>query len=152
MRKKTKKGASSYAVGYGRPPTSTQFRPGQSGNPKGRPKRSRNTASMARDTLERKIEVAQKNGTRRKMTVREAAYRQLADKAVAGDVKALAYLLALEGGERLPEFDQAEARSSLSKDLAILRNFFDRERASSSDEQEAHAAPSLCEMTERKVK
>lgn len=30
-----------YAVGYGRPPKVTQFKPGQSGNPKGRPKGSR---------------------------------------------------------------------------------------------------------------
>jgi uncharacterized protein DUF5681 len=30
------------AVGYRRPPRATQFKPGQSGNPKGRPKGSRN--------------------------------------------------------------------------------------------------------------
>jgi hypothetical protein len=32
----------SYEVGYGKPPASTRFRKGQSGNPKGRPKGSRN--------------------------------------------------------------------------------------------------------------
>lgn len=32
----------SYEVGYGKPPASTRFRPGQSGNPKGRPKGARN--------------------------------------------------------------------------------------------------------------
>ena len=31
-------------VGYGRPPTTTRFRPGQSGNPRGRPKGARNLA------------------------------------------------------------------------------------------------------------
>jgi len=31
-----------YEVGYGRPPVHARFRPGQSGNPKGRPKGSRN--------------------------------------------------------------------------------------------------------------
>lgn len=31
-----------YEVGYGKPPTSTRFAPGRSGNPKGRPKGSRN--------------------------------------------------------------------------------------------------------------
>lgn len=31
-----------YEVGYGKPPSHTQFKPGKSGNPKGRPRRSRN--------------------------------------------------------------------------------------------------------------
>jgi Family of unknown function (DUF5681) len=34
----------SYGVGYGRPPKATRFKPGQSGNPKGRPKGSRKVA------------------------------------------------------------------------------------------------------------
>lgn len=32
----------SYEVGYGKPPADTRFRPGQSGNPKGRPKGAKN--------------------------------------------------------------------------------------------------------------
>jgi hypothetical protein len=37
---KTTNGANGggYTIGYGMPPQSTQFRPGQSGNPRGRPK------------------------------------------------------------------------------------------------------------------
>jgi hypothetical protein len=31
-----------YEVGYGRPPKGSQFTPGRSGNPKGRPKGARN--------------------------------------------------------------------------------------------------------------
>lgn len=37
------KPASSYEVGYAKPPVANRFKPGQSGNPKGRPKGSRNT-------------------------------------------------------------------------------------------------------------
>ena len=33
--------AADYVVGYGRPPKATQFAPGKSGNPRGRPKGSR---------------------------------------------------------------------------------------------------------------
>jgi Family of unknown function (DUF5681) len=99
--KKVRKPRARYAVGYGRPPTSSQFRPGQSGNPKGRPKGRRKASSMARDALERTINVKVK-GTWRKMTVRRAAYRRLAERAVAGDAKALEYLLSLESEEHPP--------------------------------------------------
>jgi len=34
--------ATSYEVGYGKPPKASRFKPGQSGNPKGRPKGSKN--------------------------------------------------------------------------------------------------------------
>src|SRR5262249_15390233 len=99
MRKKIRKRRARYAVGYGRPPASSQFRPGQSGNPNGRPKGSRNASSMARDALDLMINVKVK-GTSRKMTVRKAAYQLVAEKAAAGDAKALDYLLSLESEER----------------------------------------------------
>jgi Family of unknown function (DUF5681) len=129
MRKRIRKPRVRYAVGYGRPPTSSQFQPGRSGNPKGRPKGVRNASSMARDALERTVNVKVK-GTWRKMTVRRAAYLRLAERAVAGDGKALDYLLALESEEHPPGPDQAETDRSAAKDLAILQDFFDRRRVS----------------------
>ena len=128
MRKKVRKPRASYAVGYARPPTSSQYQPGQSGNPKGRPKGTRNASSMARDALERTVNVKVKR-TWRKMTVRRAAYLRVAERAAAGDAKAFDYLLSLESEER-PGSDQAETQRSAAKDLAILQDFFDRRRAS----------------------
>ena len=125
MRKKVRNRRARYAVGYGRPPTSSQFQPGQSGNPQGRPKGVRNASSMARAALERTIKV---NG--KKTTVRKAAYRSLAERAVAGDAKALDYLLSLESEEHPPGPDQAETERSAADDLVILQDFFDRRRAS----------------------
>jgi Family of unknown function (DUF5681) len=122
MRKRVRKAHARYAVGYGRPPTSSQFQPGQSGNPQGRPKGVRNASSMARDALERTINVKGK-----KTTVRKEAYRRLGDKAVAGDAKALDYLLSLESEE--PGSDHAQAQPLPVKDLELLQGFFDRRRA-----------------------
>jgi Family of unknown function (DUF5681) len=129
MRKKIRNRRAHYTIGYGRPPASSQFRPGHSGNPNGRPKGARNTSSMARDALERTINVKVR-GTWRKMTVRKAAYLRLAERAVAGDAKALDYLLSLESEEHRPGPDPAESDRSATKDLAILQDFFDRRRVS----------------------
>jgi Family of unknown function (DUF5681) len=129
MRKRVRKPRVRYTVGYARPPTSSQFQPGQSGNAKGRPKGVRNASSMARDALERRIDV-KVNGRRKKMTVRKAAYLRLAERAVAGDGKALDYLLSLESEEHSPGPDQAGTDRSAAKDLAILQDFFDRRRVS----------------------
>ena len=129
MRKKVRNRRARYAVGYGRPPTSSQFQPGQSGNPQGRPKGVRNASSMARDALERTINVKVK-GTWRKMTVRKAAYLRLAERAVAGDAKALDYLLSLESEERSPGSDHAQIQPLSAKDFELLQGFFDRRRAS----------------------
>lgn len=38
--------SNAYAVGYGKPPVDTRFKPSQSGNPKGRPKVARNKSKM----------------------------------------------------------------------------------------------------------
>ena len=120
----TAKARLSYAVGYGRPPIATRFRPGQSGNPGGRSKGVRNTASLAHEALESKVDVAE-NGAGRKITVRQSAYRQLAEKAASGDMKALSFLLALENKER-PESDYSEAHMPPEQILQILQSYLTR--------------------------
>ena len=148
MRKKIRNGRSNYAVGYGRPPTSSQFQPGQSGNPKGRPKGARNTSSMARTALERMVSI-QVKGTWRKMTVRKAAYLRLAERAVAGDAKAFDYLLSLESEEHPPGSDQPESERSAAKDLELLQGFFDRRRVGVPEKVQPHARQHQRSNTEK---
>jgi hypothetical protein len=74
-------------VGYGKPPKATQFKPGQSGNRKGRPRGSRNVATMAKTILMKRVTVREA-GESRRMSRAEAFLRMLTNKARAGDQKA----------------------------------------------------------------
>ncbi len=79
-------------VGYGRPPRQHRFRQGQSGNPKGRPKGSKNESTILREILGRKI--ANRTGDRvRKITVLEGILLRIADDSLRGDIKSATFLL-----------------------------------------------------------
>ena len=77
-----------YEVGFGKPPKGTQFRKGESGNPKGRPKGKPNLATIINRTLQAKV-IIKENGRRRKVTKYEAGLIQLSNKAASGDLPAL---------------------------------------------------------------
>jgi hypothetical protein len=49
MAKRIRSKSSPYKVGYGRPPKATQFKPGKSGNPKGRPKGPKSVGAVLQD-------------------------------------------------------------------------------------------------------
>jgi hypothetical protein len=82
----------SYSVGYGKPPKEHRFQPGQPGNRKGRPKGTKNTLTLLREILDRKIEV-RSGSTVRNITVREAMLTRFAESALKGDTKSAAFLL-----------------------------------------------------------
>lgn len=123
-RKSRTEAADDYIVGYGRPPKQTRFQPGTSGNPRGRPKGTKNAATMANAALDQKIPVTEK-GMRRHMTVREVAFRRLAEKAIAGDLKTLAFLLTL-ASEPQPNHDGADTQALSREDAGIIASYLER--------------------------
>lgn len=107
---------SGYDVGYGKPPTHSQFKPGQSGNPKGRPKGSKSLATLIEAELDRTIVVDEGTGPK-KITRREALVKQTVGKAIKGDPKALQFLLSLDKS-RAPEPDeQVDGLSDVDREL-----------------------------------
>ena len=92
-------------VGYGKPPRHSRFKPGQSGNPKGRTKNIKNFTTILKEELETLVEVTE-NGRRRKLSKGQLAIKALVLKAVKGDQRALAEI-----------FRQVEKQSQQSKEL-----------------------------------
>jgi len=81
-------------VGYGKPPRETKFKKGRSGNPRGRPKGSRNLASLLGQTLDERVTVTE-NGRKHAITKLAAAVKQLVNGAAAGDPKRMQQLFTL---------------------------------------------------------
>lgn len=74
--------------GYKRPPKATQFKPGTSGNPRGRPKKPRDLEDDLIEMLSKNITVRE-DGKLRKIS------RQKAIQALQGDAKALSSILSM---------------------------------------------------------
>jgi hypothetical protein len=83
-----------YSVGYGKPPKNSRFKKGQSGNPKGRPRGSQNTATIMMKALKETV-VMTENGRRRKITMKEAIIKQAITKAASGEFRHIKLLLDL---------------------------------------------------------
>jgi hypothetical protein len=77
-----------YDVGYGKPPKRTQFRKGQTGNPKGRPKGTKNIARIVDQVCRERVRVKGENGNYYYMTKMQAIMTQLTNQAARGDIKA----------------------------------------------------------------
>ena len=81
-------------IGYGKPPKKSQYKPGQSGNLKGRPKGAKSLKSVLQKELTSKIEI-KVQGKKTKATKLEAAIMKLVNDALSGNAKALSELLKL---------------------------------------------------------
>lgn len=86
---------SDYDVGYGKPPKSTRFRKGQSGNPRGRPRKRKR--SLPHDHVLGQMVTVREDGRERRITAAEAFLLHLTKRGLAGDsAAARASLTAIE--------------------------------------------------------
>jgi hypothetical protein len=126
---------SDYQVGYGKPPQHTRFKKGESGNPTGRPKGSKNLTTLLEKELKQRVVVTE-NGRRRSITKQEAMVKHLVNKAVSGD-RPLMQLLLEE--IRLLEARAASSPSDASIDEAdreVMRQIQERMRRLMKGEEE----------------
>ena len=94
MRSRKTTTSSKNDVGYRRPPKATRFKKGKSGNPRGRPKGSRDIGNVLLDVTRQKISVTE-NGRTRRMPALEVMLRRLTNEAVQNDQGALKLIFTL---------------------------------------------------------
>ena len=121
-----------YEVGYGKPPRHTQFVKGQSGNPRGRPRGTKNFATLLNEVLNERVTVTE-NGGRRRLSKCHAIAAQLVNRSANADFRAMKILLDIvrdieRPNEPVPgettEFSEAD-----QKVLEQLRSRFSKGKA-----------------------
>jgi Family of unknown function (DUF5681) len=113
------------AIGYKRPPREHQFRPGQSGNPSGRPKGARNFRSELREELSELITV--RDGEREiQVSKQRALIKSLVSAAIDGNQRAAASVLAM-CVRMLADAEEDEAIESVG-DCEIVEAFTKRKK------------------------
>jgi len=108
-------------VGYGRPPVHSRFKPGHSGNPKGRPKGQRNLASEIARAMAMPVPVTV-NGRRKNVSTMTALVWRVREKALGGDHKSLQLLINLHQVHHADDKGQESLSALLAEDAAILRD------------------------------
>ena len=114
---------SEYEVGYGKPPKSTRFQPGQSGNPRGRPKGTKNLKTDLIEELHETIEIREGNRTR-KVTKHRPFDNALSTGSIKGNARSASPLLSTMIRVLDTGANDIEASDEITADEAeILRDF-----------------------------
>ena len=128
-----------YEVGYGRPPKTTRFRKGQSGNPKGRPKEARGVLASLKRELDSPITIREGNREVR-VSKAEAMAKRVIASALKGDPRVVLTLLKLDaelyGTTPSEPGLTANAGNPTPVDYDILRDFFAEMLATTGDASE----------------
>jgi hypothetical protein len=122
-------------VGYGNPPEHTRFKKGMSGNPKGRPKGTRNLATVLEQTLRERV-VINENGTRRIVTKLQAAVKQLVNKAASGDLAAMRQLSSLACSAEVEPAADKNGTALEEADLKIVNRLLKKLQESNIEEKD----------------
>ena len=117
--------ASTYAVGRNKPPKHTQFKPGQCGNPKGRPKGAKNVWTILQEEANAMVAFTE-NGKPTRASKTALAIKSAMNKAVKGDLRALQIVFKLIETHAPPQVLDA-ASAPAHPQAAADRDEIDRE-------------------------
>lgn len=109
----------SYQVGYRKPPKATRFKPGTSGNPKGRPRGRKNLATILGKIMNEKVTIKEGDIVK-KVTKGEAMVMTTMNRALKGDDRAVTTLfkIARETGQLEPTSSETDSIKELFQRIA----------------------------------
>ncbi|KPA99893.1 DUF5681 domain-containing protein [Ahrensia marina] len=130
-------GETEYKIGYGKPPTHSQFKKGQSGNPKGRPKGKTLFRTEVQE-IGRKMATVRTNGKTSKVPMTRVVLQTVLQRALDGDKTSTKQILELfdkyldePGDEKnVAEISPAD-KALIDEYLAEITSFNDNEEAGS---------------------
>lgn len=111
-----------YEVGYGKPPKDTQFKKGQSGNPKGRTKGGKNFKTDLAEVLQEVVAVKE-GGVRRNLSKQRAMLKSVTAKAMQGDARSVALIVNMVIRLLQQDDEPDESPDLAAEDLAILESY-----------------------------
>ncbi len=123
-----------YKVGYRKPPKHTRFKPGQSGNPRGRSKGTKNLKTDLMEELREKIVIREGERTQ-KVSKQRALLKSVVNRAIKGDARATnialsAMMRLLDTGEGAPDVEEV----LIDDELEVLHAFEERARRASNNQ------------------
>ena len=116
-----------YPVGYGKPPVTSQFKPGQSGNAKGRPRGHKNLKTVIRQAMTARISIQEGSSSRQVSKLEGVVLRQLQSALKGDDRSAMAVMKIATQLGFLDDALEASSETSLSEsDERILQELVKR--------------------------
>ncbi len=123
-----------YDIGFKKPPKSSQFKPGQSGNPKGRPSGTKNLATDLQEEMSIKISVLE-GDKEHKLSKQRVLIRALSAKALKGNMKAMDTLIKMIERNTPKEVEIVEVSELSSDDTKLLEDFILRQSIKGEDHE-----------------
>lgn len=120
MAKSKKPGGGDYEVGYRKPPPSSRFKLGQSGNPGGRKKHNLNLSTVLEEVLGQTIEISE-NGKKQVVTIQKALMLRWVQEGLKGNVRAIEGIC--DRKQRIELAPTAPDQSETAEDAALLRRY-----------------------------
>ena len=126
-----------YEVGKGKPPKHTRFKPGQSGNPRGRPKGTKNYSTDVKEALKTRVRITV-DGKTKTVTRQRAAIEMLVQKAFSGNDKLLIELQRLAALHNDDEPVDVKEKVLPAADNEIIKQYLEQQASRPSTEGDGH--------------